>query len=69
MELLPLQTNFFPFLIFQDISDHFMVSEGQHLEHVLSTNKAKKKENKLSCQLEFGCTVINICCLISINLK
>ena len=24
---------------------------------------------KLSCQLGFGCTVINICCLILINMK
>ena len=46
------------------------------MKNITFLNAIHKGENKLglswaklSCQLGFGCTVINICCLILYNLK
>ena len=51
------------------VSQLLCLSVWLALQKKIDKNKLGLSWAKLSCQLGFGCTVINICCLILINMK
>ena len=58
---------------FLKIINFFNEKTNKYVKNAMKHEKTKNKLGlswaKLSCQLGFGCTVINICCLILINMK